>query len=71
MNELLKDLLWFVLGVAVLVAAYSVASYSDYRTEREDACRAQGMRWSQGKNKCVPRILVVVSTPKEPFNAPA
>ena len=71
MNDLLEDLLWFVAGVAVLVVAYSVASYSDYRTEREDACRAKGMRWSQSKDKCVPRAPAVVSTPKEPSNAPS
>jgi hypothetical protein len=69
MNDSLEDLLWFVAGVAVLVAAYATASYSDYRTEREDACRAQGMRWSQEKDKCVPRAPAVISTRKENYDA--
>lgn len=55
MSDWEEDLRWFLLGLAAMVAAFLIASYSDYRTLREDECAAQGMRWDQGKDKCVPR----------------
>lgn len=57
MNDFVNDLAWTVGGVLALLAAFAVASYSDYRTEREDECAARGMYWDQMKDKCVPRSV--------------
>lgn len=55
MDDSFEDFCWFVLGLAAIAGAFLLASYSDYRTQREDECAAQGMRWSQSQDKCVPR----------------
>lgn len=53
MNDALGDVLWTICGPLIVLLAFGVAQYSDYRTKREDECAARGMYWDQIADKCV------------------